>query len=95
MVMMIRWVKPLLLGDDGIPATVTGGNERYAMENSQIKGDIFVWRALITQRFNKGVDENWGDFGAITYLLLKPGTDPHKLSANFQLFWKIMPKNDA
>lgn len=77
--------KTLLLGDDGIPATVTGVMKDIP-ENSQIKGDIFVSMSSYTQRFNKGVDENWGDFGAITYLLLKPGTDPHKLSAKFPAF---------
>ncbi|GLU52632.1 ABC transporter permease [Dyadobacter frigoris] len=75
----------LLLGDEGIPAIVTGVMQDLPA-NSQIKGDIFVSMSSYTQRFNKGVDENWGDFGAITYLLLKPGADPGKFSTKFPAF---------
>jgi putative ABC transport system permease protein len=75
----------LLLGDEGIPATVTGVMKDIP-GNSQIKGDLFVSMSTYTQRINKGVDTDWGNFGTTSYLLLRPGTSPEKLSAKFPLF---------
>jgi putative ABC transport system permease protein len=75
----------LLLGDDGIPATVTGVMKE-APGNSQIKGDLFVSMSSYTQRFNKGVDTDWGNFGTTSYLLLKPGVNTEKLGAKFPQF---------
>ncbi|WAC13581.1 ABC transporter permease [Dyadobacter pollutisoli] len=75
----------LLLGDEGIPATVTGVMKE-APANSQIKGDLFVSMSSYTQRFNKGVDTDWGNFGTTTYLLLNPGVKTEKLAAKFPPF---------
>ncbi|MCF0073346.1 ABC transporter permease [Dyadobacter sp. CY261] len=68
----------LLLSGEGLPAKVTGVMKDIP-ENSLIKGDMFVSMATMTQRFNRGIDEEWGNFGASTYLLLKPGTDSKSL----------------
>lgn len=68
----------LLLTGDGLPAKVTGVMKDIP-ENSLIKGDMFVSMTTMTQRFNREIDEQWGNFGATTYLLLKPGTDSKAL----------------
>ncbi|MEX6685952.1 ABC transporter permease [Danxiaibacter flavus] len=77
--------KQLLLTGDGLPATVTGIIEDIP-ENSQIKADMFVSMVTLTQRFNKGIDNAWGNFGAISYLLLKPGTNPKAVEKKFPAF---------
>jgi putative ABC transport system permease protein len=75
----------LLLSPEGLPATVTGvmGN---IPENSQVKADMFVSMSTLTQRFNKGLDEEWGNFGASSYMLLKPGVEPSQLEKKFPAF---------
>nr|WP_295925572.1 ABC transporter permease [uncultured Dyadobacter sp.] len=75
----------LLLGNEGIPATVTG-LMKEPPANSQIKGDLFVSMSSYTQHFNKGIDQDWGAFGNTSYLLLKPGTDPDRLVAKLPPF---------
>jgi len=77
----------LLLSGEGLPAIVTGVMENIP-ENSQIKADMFVSMSTLTQRFNKGLDEQWGNFGASTYLLLKPGTTGKALEKKFPAFMK-------
>jgi putative ABC transport system permease protein len=75
----------LLLGDEGVPAKVTGVMKDIP-ENSQIKGDLFVSMVSYTQHFNKGIDEDWGSFGTYSYLLLKPGVNPDALARKFPSF---------
>ncbi|CAN5210906.1 ABC transporter permease [soil metagenome] len=75
----------LLLGDDGVPAKITGVMEDVP-ENSQIKGDLFISMTSYTQHFNKGVDEDWGSFGTYSFLLLKPGAKPEALAKKFPAF---------
>jgi putative ABC transport system permease protein len=77
----------LLLGNDGQPATVTGILKNIP-ENSQIKGDMFVSMSSYTQHFNRGIDDQWGDFGTVSYLLLKPNTNPSILLRKFPVFLK-------
>jgi len=77
----------LLLSGDGLPATVTGVMKDIP-ENSQVKGDMFVSMSTMTQRFNKGLDEQWGNFGATTYFLLKPGTTGKALEGKLPGFLK-------
>ena len=64
----------VLVTGDEIPATVTGLMKDIP-ENSQIKADMLISMSSLTQRFNKGLDEQWGNYGATSYLLLKPGTN--------------------
>jgi putative ABC transport system permease protein len=68
----------LLLSGEGLPAKVTGVMKDIP-ENSLVKGDMFVSMTTMTQRFNRGIDDEWGNFGATTYLLLKPGADSKAL----------------
>jgi putative ABC transport system permease protein len=75
----------LLLGDEAVPVKVTGVMEDIP-ENSQIKGDLFVSMISYTNYFNKGIDNEWGDFGAISFLLLKPGAQPGVLAQKFPQF---------
>ena len=79
--------KTLLFSGDGIPATVTGVMKDIP-ENSQIKGDMFVSMSTLTKKFDPGRDEQWGNFGASTYLLLKPGTSGKSLENKFPAFLK-------
>ncbi|ADB38228.1 protein of unknown function DUF214 [Spirosoma linguale DSM 74] len=75
----------LLLGDDGVPAKITGVMEDIP-ENSQIKGDLFISMISYTNYFNKGIENEWGDFGAISFLLLKPGANPDAFAKKFPQF---------
>ncbi|WP_138477501.1 ABC transporter permease [Dyadobacter bucti] len=87
----------LLLSGEGLPATVTGVMKDIP-DNSQIKGDMFVSMSTLTQRFNKGLDDQWSNFGASTYLLLKPGTTGKAMEKKFPAFLqnragKLMKEN--
>ncbi|GAB3175616.1 ABC transporter permease [Telluribacter humicola] len=75
----------LLLTGDGLVATVTGVMKDIP-ENSQVKADLFVSMPTFTQRFAKGIDDQWGNFGATTYLLLKPGTTGSALEKKLPAF---------
>lgn len=55
-------------------------------ENTQFKADLFVSMATRTQVTNKGIEEQWGGFGATTFLLLKPGADAKLLESKFPAF---------
>jgi len=77
--------KTLLFSGEGFPATVTGVMKDIP-ENSQIKGDMFVSMSTLTKKFDPGRDEQWGNFGASTYLLLKPGTSGKVLEKKFPAF---------
>ncbi|WP_439557776.1 FtsX-like permease family protein [Dyadobacter sp.] len=87
----------LLLSGDGLPAVVTGVMQDIP-ENSQIKADMLISMSTQTQRFSKDLDEQWGNFGASTYLLLKPGTTGAALEKKFPDFLrkragKLMDQN--
>ncbi|GGM79384.1 ABC transporter permease [Dyadobacter beijingensis] len=75
----------LLLSGEGLPAKVTGVMKDIP-ENSLIKGDMFVSMTTMTQRFNRGIDNEWGNFGAMTYLLLKNGADSKSLEKKFPAY---------
>ncbi|MGF7037141.1 ABC transporter permease [Mucilaginibacter lappiensis] len=75
----------VLITGDAIPAKVTGIMKDFP-ENSQIKADMVISMTSLTQKFNKGIDDQWGNFGATTYLLLKPGTTQKALEAKLPAF---------
>jgi len=75
----------LLLTGDALPAKVTG-IIKDVPENSQIKADMLLSMSTITGRFNRNLDSQWGNYGARAYLLLKPNTDPKRLTAKFPAF---------
>lgn len=75
----------LLITGDGLPAKVTGVMKDIP-ENSQIKGDVLISMSTLTQKLAPHLEEQWGNFGAITFLLLKPGTDAKALEKKFPAF---------
>jgi putative ABC transport system permease protein len=75
----------ILLSGEGIPAMVTGVMKDIP-GNSQIKADMLLSMSTLTQKFNKGIEEQWGNYGATTYLLLKPGVNAKTLQAKFPAF---------
>ncbi|MGV3558646.1 ABC transporter permease [Larkinella arboricola] len=65
--------KALML-DGQNSATVTGVVADVP-DNSHVKFDILVSMATLTRTFAPGIDDQWGNFGPITYLLLKEHTN--------------------
>jgi hypothetical protein len=85
----------ILISGDAIPAMVTGVMKDIP-ENSQIKADMLLSMSTLTQKFNKGIEEQWGNYGATTYLLLKPGVNAKTLQAKFPAFMEnVMAKKAA
>jgi putative ABC transport system permease protein len=75
----------LLLYGDALPAKVTGVMKDIP-ENSHIKADVIVSMSTVTQKFNQGLDSQWGNYGAAAYFLLKPGVNAKALEAKFPGF---------
>ena len=75
----------LLVGDNGDPAQVTGIMQEPPV-NSQLSGEVFLSMTTHTRHYNTAVNEEWGNFGTTTYLLLKKGADPVALSRKFPAF---------
>jgi len=75
----------LLITGDGLAAKVTGVMKDIP-ENSQIKGDVFLSMSTLTQKLAPKLEEQWGNFGATTFLLLKSGTSAKALTAKFPAF---------
>jgi putative ABC transport system permease protein len=73
----------VLLTGDGFTAKVTGVMQDIP-ENSSIKADMIVSMNTLTRKFNPGLDDQWGNYGNNTYVLLKPG-------ANAAAFTKQIP----
>jgi len=74
----------VLLTGELMPAMVTGVVDDIP-ENSQFKADMLVSMSTLVA-LNKGIDKQWGNFGAMTFLLLKPHTNPDALVARFPDF---------
>lgn len=70
---------------DSYPARITGIMDDFP-ENSHIKADLLVSMSTLTQKINPDQDNQWSNFDAITYLLLKPGVDPKSLEKKFPDF---------
>jgi putative ABC transport system permease protein len=77
--------KQILLSGEGIPSTVTGVIQNIP-ENSILKGDMLVSMSTLTEHLNKGLNHQWGNFGATSFLLLKPGVDPRAIEKKFPDF---------
>lgn len=75
----------LHFGDKGEPAIVTGVM-RDPLTNSQVKGDIFISMSTYTAHQDKNIEREWGSFGAVAFVLLKPGADPVALEKKFPAF---------
>lgn len=77
--------KTLLFTGDGLPAKVTGVMEDIP-ENSQMQADLLVSMSTLTRRFNPGLDDQWGNYGAQSFILVKEGTDAQQLEKQFPAF---------
>jgi putative ABC transport system permease protein len=75
----------VLFTGGGLPAKITGVMKDFP-ENSQIKADLLVSMSTLTRNFNKGLDDQWGNYGNSTYVLLKPGTNAKALQAQLPAF---------
>lgn len=75
----------VLLSGEGMPAMVTGVIKDMP-ENSQIKADMILSMTTLTQKINKGIDDQWGNYGATTFLLLKTGVSAKVLQSKFPAF---------
>lgn len=77
--------KTVVLTDGNYIATVTGVMQDMP-ENSQIKADMLVSMTTLTDELNKGLDDQWGNYGNRTFILLKPGTNANALQAKIPAF---------
>jgi len=75
----------LLLTGNALPAKVTGVMKDLP-ENSIIKADVIVSMSTLTKKFDPNRDNQWGNYGNNTFLLLKPGVNPKTLEAKFTGF---------
>ena len=75
----------VLFTGQGLTARVTGIMKDLP-ENSQIKADMLVSMSTLTQQFNPTMDQQWGNYGAYAYFLLKPGVNAAALEAKFPKF---------
>ena len=73
----------VLLTGDGFTAKVTGVMEDLP-ENSTIKADMLISMNTITRKLNPTLNNQWGNYGNTTYVLLRPG-------ANDAAFTKQLP----
>jgi len=73
----------VLLTGDGFTAKITGVMKDIP-ENSMIRADMIVSMNTLTRKLNPNLDNQWGNYGNRTYVLLKPG-------ANAKTFEKQIP----
>jgi putative ABC transport system permease protein len=64
----------VLLTGDGFTAKITGVMKDIP-ENSMIRADMIVSMNTLTRKLNPNLDNQWGNYGNRTYVLLKPGTN--------------------
>ncbi len=75
----------VLLTDGNFNAKITGIMQDMP-ENSTIKADMLVSMTTLTQKFNPDIDNQWGNYGNRTFLLLKPGSSAKALQAKLPAF---------
>jgi putative ABC transport system permease protein len=75
----------ILLTGAALNATITGVMKDIP-ENSQIKADMIVSMCSQQQIYGRSSDSAWGSFNLVSYLLLKPNTNPKILAAKFPAF---------
>ncbi|HEY8734122.1 MAG TPA: FtsX-like permease family protein, partial [Puia sp.] len=64
----------VLLTGDGFTAKITGVMKDIP-ENSMIKADMIVSMNTLTRKLNPRLNDQWGNYGNRTYVLLKPNTN--------------------
>lgn len=76
--------KTVFVTEEGYPSTITGVMKDLP-ENTLVKGSMFASMSSF-YRVSKNLNDSWGRYGAQTYFLLKPGTDPKALEKKFPAF---------
>jgi putative ABC transport system permease protein len=75
----------LLLRGDNLVATVTGVMKDFP-GNTHFRADMLLSMSTRTQKLNPDMDNQWGNFGYYSYLLLKEGTNAQRLQEKFPAF---------
>lgn len=75
----------LLITGDASPAKVTGIIKDIP-ENSQVRGDVILSMTTITEKYNAGLNDQWGNYGSGAYFLLAPNTNAKALEKKFPAF---------
>jgi putative ABC transport system permease protein len=79
----------VLLTGDGFTAKVTGVMQDLP-ENSTIRADMLVSMNTLTRKFHPGLNDQWGNYGNTTYVLLKPGASPNAFTKQLPPFLEKM-----
>lgn len=79
--------KTLLLGDEGLPNTITGVMQDLP-ENTEVSAPMVISMSSLTAKLNPNLDKQWGNYGATAYLLLKPGVSMSSLEKKLPEFLK-------
>jgi putative ABC transport system permease protein len=79
----------ILLTGDGFTAKVTGVMKDIP-ENSMIQADMLVSMNTLTRKLNPNLDNQWGNYGNRTYVLLKPGTNAAAFEKQIPAFLEKM-----
>ncbi len=79
----------VLLTGDGFTAKVTGVMKDLP-ENSTIKADMLVSMNTITRKLNPTLNDQWGNYGNTTYVLLRPGASAAAFTKQLPAFLEKM-----
>lgn len=71
----------VILGTENYSSKITGVMKDIPA-NSQFKAEMYVSIETL-KRTRPGIEEQWGNFGATTFLLLKPQSNPQALQKKF------------
>jgi putative ABC transport system permease protein len=75
----------VLLTGDGFTAKVTGIMQDFP-ENSMIQADMLVSMNTLTRKLNPKLDDQWGNYGNRTYVLLRPGASAASIEKQLPAF---------
>jgi len=79
----------VLLTGEGFTAKVTGVMQDLP-ENSTIKADMLVSMNTLTRKLNPTLNDQWGNYGNTTYVLLRPGTSAAAFTKQLPAFLEKM-----
>ena len=79
----------VLLTGEGFTAKVTGVMQDLP-ENSTIKADMLVSMNTMTRKFNPTLNDQWGNYGNTTYVLLRPGASAAAFTKQLPAFLEKM-----
>lgn len=79
----------LLIGQDKLHATVTGVMKDFP-DNTMIRPSMLVSMTTFDKADSNGLDNQWGNYGAQEYVLLRPGVNARALEAKLPAFLEKM-----